>query len=154
MKTFINATIWITSLLLLLALGLPAVAAASQTRLHVSATVTPWLEFSAQQHVRFYQVDAADLERGFVDLPEAMTIRVRSNIGHPIAFRILGNDGRTIRVRESGAGLPGKNDNLLLVDATHAQQALSKSLDVRVMLPENAETGRYPLTTTLIPEAY
>ncbi|NIQ96766.1 MAG: hypothetical protein GWN87_23190 [Desulfuromonadales bacterium] len=156
MKALIRISSRATGLLLLLGLCLPAtaVAAPSQTRLRVSATVTPWLQFSAQQHVQSFRVDSEDLERGFIDLPRAMTIRVQSNIRHPIAFRVLGTRGWRIKIRESGRGSSTEKGNLLLIDVALAGHATSTSLDIRILLPEDTQVGRHQLLTTLIPEAY
>lgn len=54
--------------------------AATSARLQVSATVLPFVSFNATQHVTTYQVKSDDLIRGYIDLPNSITVNVRTNL--------------------------------------------------------------------------
>ena len=54
--------------------------AATSARLQVSATVLPFVSFNASQHVTAYQVTSDDMKRGYIDLPNAITVNIKTNL--------------------------------------------------------------------------
>ena len=56
----------------------PAFGASAQ--LKISVTVLPHVNLSAVQRVTSYLADSAALERGYVDIPNALTVTIRTNV--------------------------------------------------------------------------
>ncbi len=154
MKTFTHIFSWSMSLLLVLVLAVPARAEGGNAHIQISATIRPWLKFSAQQHVQSYQVSAEDLRKGFVDLPRALSIHLQTNISHPIIFRILESNGQKLSVSETGMVFPKNIVNKYVLNNAAAVKKIDKILDVRILLSKGTIIGLYPLNTTIMAEAY
>jgi hypothetical protein len=125
--------------------------AATSAKIQVSATVLPFVSFNAAQHVMTYQVNSEDLKRGYVDLPNAITVNVRTNLngGVPVIVDNWG-EGKVL-VKESGTGnLPGSSFTLHTA-GFRPNTFISKNFDSRIVLPADAREGVYPLTISMSP---
>ncbi len=140
-----------TAAALLLPLPFPALAASSSTTLHVSATVLPWMQFSAVQHRHSYRVTDEDTRRGYLDLPQAIFVDLRSNIQGIIELGVLGNGPAEITVALPGSRNFSENCR---IEARETGASFSGTLDVRVLLPADLMAGVYPLEIVLAPRHY
>ncbi len=125
--------------------------AATSARLHVSATVLPFVSFNAAQHVTTYQVNSEDLRRGYVDLPNAITVNVRTNINGGVPVIVDNQGGARILVKESGRGSFQGSSFTLDTAGYRPNSLISKNYDSRVILPDDAREGVYPLTISITP---
>ena len=125
--------------------------AGTSAKLQVTATVLPFVKFSAIQHVATYQVSSADIKRGYIDLPNSMTVNVSTNVngGVPVFVENWGN-GRLL-VKESGTGNFLDNSFTLNTAGFRPNTMISKNIDSRVVLPANSQEGVYPLTISMMP---
>lgn len=125
---------------------------ATSTRVQVTATVLPYVNVNAAQHVASYRVSSDDLKRGYVDLPNALTVTMRTNL-HGVVPVIVDNDirGGRFLLRESGAG-SFMDGSLALNTAGHLPGAvISRNYDSRIVLPADTKEGTYPLAITMMP---
>jgi hypothetical protein len=127
----------------------PAQAASPSAVVHVQATIRPWLKFSATQPSGSYRVTAEDVRRGHIDLPQAITISMQTNIREEISFDISSYGPERLMVRDDG-GLT----NAIRLAGTHPSVPVTRSLDMRIVLPPDAREGTYPLQVALAPVAY
>lgn len=125
--------------------------AATSARLHVSATVLPFVSFNAAQHVTTYQVNSEDLRRGYVDLPNAITVNVRTNISGGVPVIVDNQGGARVLVKESGTGSFQGSFFTLDTGGYRPNSLISKNFDSRIILPDDAREGVYPLTITITP---
>lgn len=137
-------------LAILLSWTTPEPAAASSATLNVQATIRPWLKFSASQPFGSYQVTEQDIRRGYLDLPQALTLQMQTNIPEEVSFEITSNGPERIFLHENGSGMAGA----LVIAGNHPAVPVTRVLDLRIMLPANARTGTYPLQVALAPMAY
>ncbi|HKL26078.1 MAG TPA: hypothetical protein VJ910_07645 [Desulfuromonadales bacterium] len=128
-------------LALLFATFLISAANAASTSLRVTARILPWMDLSAVPRVASYQVDAEDIERGYVELPNSLTIRMATNIGSEVDLS-LDNFGPG-RVLVANGNFPGSD--LIRMDQLSSSVPVSRNFDLRVMLPPGIEQGGYPL---------
>ncbi len=128
----------------------PAFAATSAS-IHVSATVLPFVSFNAAQHVATYQVSSEDLRRGYVDLPNAITVNVRTNMSGGVPVFVDNWGGGRILVKESGTGNFQENSFTLNTAGYRPNSLISKHYDSRIILPADAREGVYPLTISMSP---
>ena len=132
--------------------------AAASAKLRVSATVTPFISFNAVQNVSTYQINSDDLKRGYVDLPNSITIRMRTNLntGVPVLVENSGTSGENsgtagVLVKQSGSpSYLGSVFTLRIVDY-HPNTPVSINCDSRVVLTVDAQEGNYPLVLSIIP---
>jgi hypothetical protein len=136
---------------LLLATG-PGMAHARETqaRLAVTATVSPVVRIEAESVPRAFDVSAADIAKGYVDVIEPVRVRVHSNgpgyaldvvtvaplisamiIRGPGGEQRLGGEGGTWVERWAAAAMP------------HAGTA-ETVMHLRLILAPNLAAGRYP----------
>jgi hypothetical protein len=127
----------------------PVQAASSSAVVHVQATIRPWLKFSATQPAGSYRVTAEDIRRGHVDLPQAITISMQTNIREEIRFDVSSVGLERLMVRD-GAALA----DVVRLAGTHPSVLVTRSLDMRIVLPPDAREGTYPLQVALAPVAY
>lgn len=133
------------------ALSAPCNATAGSTRLQVSATVLPFLSFNAAQHVTTYQVHSEDLQKGYVDLSNSMTVNIRTNLngGVPVVIENWGQ-GKVL-VKESGAGNFSGSPFILDTAGCKTGAMISKNYDSRIILPPDAHEGAYTLAISMTP---
>jgi hypothetical protein len=121
----------------------------SRAVVHIQAVIKPWLKFSAIQPNYSYRITSEDIRRGHIDLPRAITISVQTNVREPIRFGISGDGPERILVQTDG----GFSDSVSM-DATQPSTPVTRIFDMRIVLPENAREGSYPLTVALSPMVY
>ena len=125
--------------------------AATSAKIQVSATVLPFVSFNATQHVTTYQVKSEDLIRGYIDLPNVITVNVRTNLngGVPVIVDNWG-EGKVL-VKESGTGNFSDSSFTLNTVGFRPNTLISKNFDSRIVLPADAREGVYPLTISMSP---
>jgi hypothetical protein len=122
----------------------------SSATVQVRAVIRPWIKFSANQPVSSYQVTSEDIRRGYIDFPQAMTIRVQTNISDAIRFEITSGGPEQILVQDGETGLT----DAIRVEGQHPAAQVTRVLDMRVVLPEGTREGTYPLQIAMAPVAY
>lgn len=123
----------------------------TSARIQVSATILPYVNFNAIQHVATYHVGSEELKRGFVELPNAITVNVRTNVSGGVPV-IVDNWGvGSILVKESGT-MNFQGGSFTLATAGYRPNSpISKNFDSRIVLPADAREGVYPLNITMTP---
>jgi len=127
----------------------PAQANASSAVVRVQATIRPWLKFSATQPASSYRVTAEDIHRGHIDLPQAITIQVQTNIREEIRFDITSGGPEKILI-QTDSGLA----DAVRLAGEHPAIPITRVLDMRIVLPADVREGTYPLHVALVPVAY
>lgn len=125
--------------------------ASASARLHVTATVPPFVSFNAVQSVTSYQVNSGDIRRGYVDLPRSMTVRLRTNLSTGVPVLVENSGEGSILVRESGRADFVGNSFTLSTAGYSANAQINKSYDIRILLPSDAKDGTYPLVIAMAP---
>lgn len=115
----------------------------------VQATIRPWLKFSASQPTSSYQVTAEDIRRGHIDLPQAITIQMQTNIREEISFNITSGGPEKI-LFQTDSGLA----DAVRLTGEHPAIPITRVLDMRIVLPADVREGTYPLQVALVPVAY
>lgn len=101
-----RATTRRTDILLLLgvlfaSIGFPAAASSRDSNaIGVTARVAPYLVSELVESVETLLITEEDVARGFVEIPAASTVKVRTNARHALVFRI--GDARFSEVRIGG----------------------------------------------------
>jgi hypothetical protein len=129
--------------------AVPAQAASASAVVRVQATIRPWLKFSATQPASSYRVTAEDIHRGHIDLPQAITIKVQTNIREEIRFDITSGGPEKILFQTDS----GLTDAVRLA-GEHPAIPITRVLDMRIVLPADVREGTYPLHVALVPVAY
>lgn len=128
--------------LLLAAAMLPSPpAAAATTSIRVSARILPWLDLSTTPRISSYLVDAAAIQRGFIDLPKALSIRLATNLHREIVLSLTSSGPGRILLADGPAGASEQ----LRVPAFAGTQPVIRDLSLRVILPSDMKEGLYPL---------
>lgn len=128
----------------------PAQANASSAVVRVQATIRPWLKFSATQTAHSYRVTAEDIRRGHIDLPQAITVQVQTNIPEEIHFDIASGGPERVLVGDGGS-IPS---DVFRIAGARPAVPVTRTLDMRVVLPAGTTEGTYPLMVALAPTAY
>jgi hypothetical protein len=128
----------------------PAIAATS-ARIQVTATVLPYVNFNAAQHVLTYHVNSQDLKRGYVDLPKVITVNLKTNIKGGVPVFVDSFCGGRLMIRESGTGNFKENSFTLDTAGFLPNTMISKNYDSRIMLPADAREGVYSFNITMTP---
>lgn len=126
--------------------------AASSAVLQVSATIRPWVSFNAVQNMHSYKITAADIQRGYVELPESITIEIKTNIDRDIPVRFTSEGGERILFRESAGGAFFENECWLNSVRQVPMQVISKKIDSRIILTKNSREGEYQFNVFMTPE--
>jgi len=125
--------------------------AGTSARIQVTATVLPFVRFSAVQHVASYQVNSEDIKRGYIDLPHSLTVNVSTNLNGGVPVVVDNWGSNQLLVKESGAGNFSGNSFTLNTAGYRPNTLISKNFDSRVVLPANSQEGVYPLTISMMP---
>jgi hypothetical protein len=125
-------------------------AASTSATVQVRAVIRPWIKFSANQPVSSYRVTSADIRRGYIDFPQALTLSVQTNIRDAIRFEISSGGPERILVQDGGTELT----DAVRVEGQHPAVPVTRVLDMRVVLPEGTREGTYPLLIAMAPIAY
>lgn len=146
----INVTALRTAICVLALLIAPCGYAATSARLHVSATVPPYVSLNATQRITSYQVRSEDLQRGYVDLPGAVTVTVKSNLSGGVPIMVDNGGAGRVLLRESGPGSFAEGSLTLATAGFLPYTVITKNLDSRIMLPADAREGVYPFAISVM----
>ena len=125
--------------------------AATSARIQVSATIIPFLSFHAAQHVMTYQVKSEDLIRGYIDLPNAITVNIRTNLNGGVPVMVDNWGVGKVLIKESGTENFSEGSFTLNTIGIRPNTLISKNFDSRIVLPADATEGVYPLSITMSP---
>lgn len=126
--------------------------AASSAVMQVSATIRPWVVFNAAQHIYSYNVTSDDLQRGYVDVVGSITLDVKTNIKKEISVIFASETGERILFKESGEGSFFESEYTMHPDTHRPGELISKKIDSRILLANNAKEGIYELNISMSPE--
>lgn len=140
-QTPVRLLLGILCLLLAAAMLPPPQAHAASTSIHVSARIRPWLDVSATPRIASYQVDAVAIKRGFIDLPNALSLRLATNLRSEIDLNLSSfGPGQVLVANGAHQG-----SDLLRIPALAGNQPIIRELDLRVILSSDMKEGNYPL---------
>ena len=125
--------------------------AATSARLQVTATVLPFVSFNVTQHVTAYQVKSEDLVRGYIDLPNSITVNVKTNLNGGVPVIVDNWGSNRLLVKESGTENFSDSSFTLNTTGFRPNTLISKNFDSRIILPADAQEGVYPLVITMTP---
>ncbi len=125
--------------------------AATSARLYVSATVLPFVSFNAVQHVTTYRVSSDDIKRGYVDLPNSMTVNVRTNLDAGVPVTVENAEKERVLVRESGTSAYIGNSFMVNTNAHLPNTRISKNLDLRIILSADESEGIHAISVSMTP---
>lgn len=124
---------------------------ATPAKLQVSAAILPFVSFNAVQNVTTYQVNSADIQRGYVDLPNAITIKIRTNLNTGVPVIVENSGNAKVLIKEKGNS--GFQGSTFTINAAEYRPnfPFSKNYDSRIILSADAQEGDYPLIISLTP---
>jgi len=128
-------------LALLFATFLISAANAASTSLRVTARILPWMDLSAVQQIASYEVDQTAIERGFVELPGSLSIRMATNLRAAIDLSV--DSFGPGRVLVANGSFPGSA--MIRMGELASNMPVTRNFDLRVMLPLDIKQGHYPL---------
>ena len=119
----------------------PSPVNAASTSVRVSARILPWLNVSATPLISSYRVDAEAIARGYIDLPNSLSIQLSSNLrsGIDLSLESFGPE----RVVVGSGTNPGSN--MIRIAALASNIPITRAIDLRVILPQGISQGDYPL---------
>jgi hypothetical protein len=126
--------------LLLIPMLTTSPAHAASTSVRVTARVLPWLNVSAIPHVSSYRVDAEDIQRGFVDLPNSLSIQLATNLRSDIDLSLSSFGPERVLVGSANSG-----SDIIRIEAQASNLPVLHEVDLCVILPSDIEQGNYPL---------
>lgn len=140
-----------TALICTILTSAPFCHAATPAKLHLSASVAPFYSFNAVQNVTAYQVNKEDLQRGYIDLPNSITVQVRTNLNAGVPVLVENSAAARVLIRESGGS--GFQENAFTVKTSdyRPNTPFSKSYDFRIVLTDGASEGNFPLVLSVTP---
>jgi hypothetical protein len=147
---FLKCSYIATAITAILSVSSPCFAATS-ANVHVSATVLPFVSFNAIQNVTSYQVNSDDIKRGYIDLPNSMTVNVKTNLNTAVPVIVENSGGDTVLIRESGRANFVGNTFTLNTTYYRPNTLVSKNYDSRIVLSADARDGIYPLIISMAP---
>lgn len=126
-----------------------AQAGTAATAINVRANVLPWVKYDTVQHVSSYTVRREDISRGYVDIPGAVTVNIRTNVRKDVAVRAEHDQGRQLLLRASG--MQGSAQSVSTIDTSgHGRgEMITQRLDARVILPSETKEGIHSLVIPL-----
>jgi hypothetical protein len=125
--------------------------AGTSAKIQVTATVLPFVKFNAVQHVATYQISSDDIKRGYIDLPDSLTVNVSTNVNGAVPVVVDNGGYGRVLVKESGTGDFSGSSFTLNTAGYRPNTLISKNFDSRVILPANSKEGVYPLTISMMP---
>ncbi|MDP1610657.1 MAG: hypothetical protein Q8M11_06340 [Sulfuritalea sp.] len=135
----------------------PAEAAGNKAQVAVSATVLRHVSARSMTAPHSVSISAADIGRGYVDVPVPSTLEIRSNSpsGYLLAFGSQAEFASGIEVHGVGGGASfGRFGGVLNVRTEgRGMQTIPVELNFRILLSENARPGTYPwpIQITVLP---
>lgn len=139
--TPIRLVICCVVLLLLVVMLTVSAANAASTSIRVSARILPWLDVSATTLVSSYTVDAKAIQRGFVDLPHSLSIRLATNLRSDIDLNLENYGTGRIQINNGS----NQDSDIVRIPALAVNTPYTKELNLRIILPNDIEEGDYPL---------
>jgi len=131
----------------LIAIASPIYAGSSTAEMTVSARVIARTILTVDSQPASVSVTAEDILRGYVDVPQAVTFRVRSNArdGYALGFQPLNFPFSAAEVRWNGRTTTVQSGNDWATSLTHPYQqgGSAGALVVRLRLSAGAEPGTY-----------
>jgi hypothetical protein len=125
--------------------------AAPLAKLYVSATVAPFVSFNAVQNVTTYRVNSEDIQRGYLDLPNAITVKVKTNLGAGVPVTVENFGGARVLIKESGRSVFEGDTFTVNTGDYRSNTQISKNYDSRIVLTADAKEGDYPLIISMTP---
>jgi hypothetical protein len=113
--------------------------------------VLPFVSFNAAQRVSNYQVQDVDIKRGYVDLPNAISIDIKTNVAERVPVIIEGGANCRILFKESGTELYSDSTFTVNTAGYRPNSLITKTYDSRIILPADTRKGTYPLVITMMP---
>jgi len=136
---------WIAALFVALLLAAPmltpSLANAASTSVRVSARILPWLNVTATPLISSYRVDAEAIQRGFIDLPNSLSIQLSTNLRSDIDLSLESFGPERIVI---GNGTYSGSD-MIRFAALASNMPTTRAVDLRVILPQGIAQGDYPL---------
>ena len=128
----------------------PALAGSAAAGLQVSVTVQARALLHVESAPAGLLLSAADVQRGYVDLPAASRISVRTNspTGYLLAFEVAGGPIEAVRVRGLGAETYISSMGGWIA-RPYTGALTSADLSYRLVLSKDARPGEYPWPVTL-----
>lgn len=125
--------------------------AASAARLQVSAIVSPFLSFQATQQVASFKVGMDEIERGYVDIPGALALSVRTNLKEGVPVLVENEGPAKISVKETGTAAFGDGPFTVSTANIATGSLITKRYDARVELPLGTRPGLHPFHLLVTP---
>lgn len=126
--------------------------AAASAFMQVSATIRPWVVFNAVQHIYSYNITAADLQRGYVDVAGSITLDIKTNIRKEISVKFTSETGEKILFKESTGGSFFAGEYTVDPGSQRPGDVIIRKIDSRIMLANNSKEGVYALSVSMSPE--
>jgi hypothetical protein len=135
----------LTALLVLAAGGSVVHAQSRSNGIAVSAFVAPHAQLTVLSQPAMLSVTAADIERGYIDVPAASRIEVRSNSrdGFMLAFDPLANMFSEVQISGLGAAVELGTEGGTVVQRTNSRQPVLLQLGYRFVLAGRLRPGSY-----------
>jgi hypothetical protein len=118
--------------ILLASIAIPAMAGSSTAQMFVSVRVIGRTILTVDEQPAIVQVTASDVARGYVDVPQAIAFRVRSNAAGGYALQF------------APVSFPFKDAELALNSERYQRGDTSGIVRVRLLLSPATRPGRYP----------
>ncbi len=122
----------------------PLTAASSSAQMNVSVQVVARTILTVDSQPAAVEITDADITRGYVDIPQSVAFRVRSNAanGYTVQFEPVGYPFARADVSWGNSVATIGSDGTWL-NRPYQQGTTSGTLSVRLALAPEAQTGRY-----------
>jgi hypothetical protein len=129
----------------LLAMAPAAHAGENIRSISVGATVLPVIKLEVQQQVAQLSISRTDIERGYVDVPAASKIEVRSNSknGFTLAFNTMVGMFQGVQVTGLGSLVELGTDGGSVAHRTNSRGPVALLLGYRFVLAKGIQPGNY-----------
>jgi hypothetical protein len=124
----------------------PAVHAGESARaMSVSVTVLPVIKLDVQQQVAQLSITPADIRRGYVDVPAASRIEVRSNSrnGFMLAFNTMLGVFKAVHVTGLGSPVELGTEGGSVAQRVSGREPVALQLGYRFILARDTKPGNY-----------
>jgi len=126
-----------------------AAGSGASAKMQISVTIQKSVRVSVKSNPETMQITAADVARGYVDLPQHSRIDIQSNSSDAFALEFHGSDASGVirEVEVSGAGrearIGASGGMMMLASVSQPGVAQAIELRYRVHLTQNAQPGTY-----------
>lgn len=135
-----------TAAFLILALAIPlSLSAATSAQMTVSVQVVARTIVTVDQQPPTVEITSADVVRGYVDVPSAMTFRIRSNArnGYSLQFAPIAAPFTSARVSWSNTTVNVGNDGSWVTQPYQPAVTSTGTMSVRLALEPGTVPGTY-----------